>query len=323
MSSDKGATVRVSRRDVEAGRLPLRARLKAWWDGYDIEMPRPRGKGGKKRSGHQITAPKQKLPWDDPRISLVQAVWGHGFDRPGSEDFVVELLNPVGLDPSMSGAVLDAGVGGAARAVSRAFDVWITGFECEEKLVDAGNKLSKIAGLTKKAPIHPCDASEPPLKTRGYDCVFGHESFFQVPEKALLLETVEKGLKPGGQLLFTDYVLADSRATSPALEEMLENESKKPHVWSVFDYRTAMSDLELDIRVSEDITERIAGMIRGAWGDFMNRSESWQELGASSETVLEEAELWTRRLRALQEGALRVYRFHALKRNSSKLLSNW
>jgi hypothetical protein len=307
---------------VEAGRVPLQARLKAWWDGYDIRLPRT-GKAGKTKARHEITAPEQKLPWDDPRISLVQAVWGDGFDRPGSEDFVLELINPVGLDPSMSVAILDAGLGGAARSICRAFDVWVTGFEGDAKLAEVGNKLSNMAGLAKKAPIHQTDPSEPDLKKRGYDCVFGHESFFLVPEKALMLETIEKGMKPGGQLLFTDYVLADSRATSPALQEMRENEPKPLKLWSVFDYHQAMGDLELDIRISEDITQRIAGMITRAWGEFMNQPDARKNLGASPELLLEEAELWTRRLRALQEGALKVYRFHALKKSSGKLLSNW
>lgn len=324
MEPPKGTTLRLPRRDVEAGRIPWRIRLKAWWDGYSVRLPKLSKKPVKTEiKGHDITAPEARLPWDDPRISLVQAVWGDGFDRPGSREFVLELLKPVGLDPSMSVAVLDAGLGGAARSVSKAFDVWITGFEGEGKLAEVGNELSRIAGLAKKAPIHHTDADKPDLRTRGYDCIFAHESFFLVAEKEQMLEVVERALKPGGQLLFTDYVLADSRSDSPALTAMLEKEPKSPALWSVYDYREALGDLELDIRISEDITPRITAMITEAWHAFMESARRSRDLQADGDLVIEEAELWTRRLKALEEGALRVYRFHALKRNSSQLMSDW
>lgn len=324
MEPPKATTLRLPRRDVEAGRIPWRIRLKAWWDGYDVRLPKLSKKPFETDiKGHDITAPGARLPWDDPRISLVQAVWGDGFDRPGSREFVLELIKPVGLDPSMSVAVLDAGLGGATRAISKAFDVWITGFEGESRLAEVGNELSHIAGLAKKAPILHTDVNDPDLKTGGYDCIFAHESFFLVPDKEQMLEVVERALKPSGQLLFTDYVLTDGRASSPALQAMLENEPKTTSMWSVYDYREALSDLQLDIRISEDITPRITGMITRAWHAFMENARKTSELHADGDLVIDEAELWTRRLRALEEGTLRVYRFHALKRNNGRLMSDW
>jgi hypothetical protein len=38
---------------------------------------------------------------------------------------------------------------------------------------------------------------------------------------------------------------------------------------------------------------------------------------------MREAELWMRRLKVLESGQVKMYRFHALKKNEGKLLADW
>jgi hypothetical protein len=64
-------------------------------------------------------------------------------------------------------------------------------------------------------------------------------------------------------------------------------------------------------------------MIKKNWGTYMAAAKDSGKLAEYGETVLEEAELWTRRLRALEAGELRVYRFHAMKKKDGRLLANW
>lgn len=323
MASAKGQSgaIRLSRKDADAGRLPWRVRLKAWWDGYDVRLPRKQGKGTRK--SHNVRAPEDRKPWTDERIGLVQQVWGDGFDRPGGADLTVELVKPLGLDPSMSVLDIGAGLGGSTRAICKAFDVWITGIEQDVDLAQVGNELSNIAGMGRKAPIYSEDIENLELKERGYDCVFSKESFFTVADKTRLFTEIESGLKPGGHLVFTDYILGDLRSQSAELEEWKKSERLTPHVWSLTDYRELLKELRLDIRITENLTPRIVKTIKQGWTDFMERGKENGNIQEMGDLVMREAELWMRRLHLLESGELMIYRFHALKKKEGRLLADW
>lgn len=323
MASAKGehSVVRIRRRDAEQGRIPWHVKLKVWWDGLEVELPKNKPKG--KKAGHSVRAPDANKPWNDHRIDLVQQVWGDGFDRPGGAELVVELVKPLGLDASMTVLDIGAGLGGGTRAICSAFDVWITGLEQDKDLAQVGQELSNIAGMGKKAPIYQEDFENLELKERGYDCIFSHETFYQVHAKSDLLHMIEHGLKPGGHLVFTDYLLADVSADSENISAWRERETLMPHLWNVNDYREALKELKLDIRISENITPRIITAIKHGWASYMEKAKQSGALAEHGDLIMREAELWMRRLKVLETGEVKMYRFHALKKNEGRLLADW
>jgi cyclopropane fatty-acyl-phospholipid synthase-like methyltransferase len=322
VKQDEPERIRVRRRDVERGRLPWRVKFKAWWDGLDVQLPSTK-KAKEKKKGHNVRAPDPNKPWSEPRIDLVQQVWGEGFDRPGGADLIVELVKPLGLDSSMTVLDIGAGLGGGTRAICSAFDVWITGLEQDADLAQVGQELSNIAGMGKKAPIYQEDFENLELKERGYDCIFSHETFFQVHNKSDLLHMIDHGLKPGGHLVFTDYLLADVRSDSQDIQAWRERETLMPHLWNVNDYRDVLKELKLDIRISENITPRIISAIKKGWAKYMEQAKNQGSVENQGDLVMREAELWMRRLKVLESGQVKMYRFHALKKSEGKLLSDW
>jgi len=325
MASAKTTTaMRLSARDVERGRIPLRLRLSAWWNGYELRLPEraPQQIETPARQ-HDVRAPDKVLPWDDQRISLVQEVWGDGFDRSGGSDDVLHMLKPCGLDPKMSVVELGAGLGGGTRAVCREFGIWIAGLEGEPELARVGQSLSDMAGLGKKATIINEKLGDFEPKRNGYDIIFAREAFVTLPDKTRLLHEVFDGLKPKGQLLFTDYVLANPNVEDAALRTWRETEPEEPAPWAVSHYMDALNDLRFDIRISEDRTDHYAAAIKRGWADFMHAAAKDGRLERYGELALQEADVWTRRLQALESGGLRVYRFHAIKPGGNRTLSDW
>ena len=322
--SKAGSGMRIPAAMARQGKIPWSLRFKAWWNGYTIRLPDlPPQRIETELPEHAVRAPDKVLPWDDERISLVQDVWGAGFDRPGGGDDVLTMLKPVGLNPKMSVMELGAGLGGATRAVSKEFAVWINGIEGDPDLARAGQKLSEIAGLTKKAPIHAEALRDVEIKPNSLDVVFARESFVVVPDKVRLLHAIEKGLKPKGQLLFTDYVLASVGDYSTELQAWKDGEPDTPAPWAVSDWADTLADLKLDVRIKEDRSDRQIAAIKTGWAAFMQQAGQDGRLERYGQLALEECDLWTRRLNALESGALRVYRFHAIKPGSGATLSNW
>jgi SAM-dependent methyltransferase len=316
--------MRIPAAMARAGKIPWKLRLKAWWNGYTIRLPDlPPPAIQTDLPVHDVRAPAQVLPWDDERISLVQDVWGPGFDRPGGDADVLTLLKPIGLDPKMSVMELGAGLGGATRAVCKEFGVWIHGIEGDPDLARAGQKLSEIAGLTKKAQIHAEALREVEVKPASLDVLFAREAFVAVPDKTRLLHTIAEGLKPKGQLLFTDYALASVGDHSEELQAWKDGEPDTPAPWAVSDWVDALNDLKLDVRIREDRSDRQIAAIKQGWAEFMQQAAQDGRLARYGQLALQECDLWTRRLNALQSGALRVYRFHAIKPARGSTLSDW
>jgi cyclopropane fatty-acyl-phospholipid synthase-like methyltransferase len=312
-----------------------KTRLYAWWEGYELPEAVPeraaprvslaRAEGAAAPRG----GPEQGSALLLPQVQVMRKLWGGDFVSPGDEEHVLDLVKPLGLNPKMSLLDFGAGIGGPARAMSKEFGVWITGLESSQDFVRAGGELSTAAGMGKRVTISAVDAKKPVLPERRFDCIFAKESLGQVPEKQKLFADMVKSLKPGGHVLFTDYVLtkAIGDAEASAWLDWCGRELGIPHPWRSYQLLDAMNDAGLDIRINEDITERYMSLVLGRWQlweEFVKAFDGGSPSAQERMTMLlGKAQLWTQRIAALRSGELRVFRFHAMKRGSQKLMSNW
>lgn len=306
--------------------LSLKQRLLAWWEGYDPAALAGRGDApaeaapaatpGRKPAaeapgGRPHTDRLGRPLWSANRIQVAEKIWGEGFATPGGTDHIPTLVKPFGLNPAMSVLDLGAGLGGSTRAMAKAYGAWITGLEYNPVLTEAGMFRSHKAGLARQAPVQGFDPEAFRWPKR-VDCIFSKEMLFTVKNKDGLIDAIEACLKPRGQLLFTDYVL--DRDTKPGrnFQGWMKNEPVEPHPWTVAQYEQAMAQRNLDIRIAEDISDMHRTLILDAIQALAKHLET---VGMEKETkiaVVEEVELWARRVAVLTDG-IRVFRIHALK----------
>jgi len=302
----------------------LRFRVICWWEGYDLDSYRHWAGA---RPGGDPSAPIDvdsvasqgldrhgKPLWTATRIEVAEKLWGEGFVSPGGAEYIPELVKPLGLNPAMSVLDLHAELGGAARVMVSAFGTWITGLEPNPLLAAEGMDRSKKVGMGKQAPIAPYDPSEFKYGKR-VDCIFAKELFFSVPNKDKLLDSLERSLKPRGQFLFTDYVFVQKPVASGALDNWRSREPLEPQPWTVQEYENALRQRNLDLRVSEDVTEIHKGHILTAIQNLYAFIGQHDVEAGTKQAVKEEVELWGARIAAIEAG-LRLYRFYALKPSS-------
>jgi SAM-dependent methyltransferase len=313
---------RATAKPAGKGKIPFWVRLKAWWEGYDLAI-RPKQKipldmGELSQDAVRYEAPEPR----SMRLEVMQQIWGKGMSGPGDEDYILRLVKPLGLNPAHTVIDVGAGLGGATRLISEKFDIWITGLESDREVSDEGMELSTMAGLAKRAPIHYFDMDRYEFRENSTDCVISKESLFTVEDKDRLLKEIIRMIRPRGQLLFTDYVLAE-KADERAVFAWADGEPKRPNAWTMRDYETALTEARLDIRIKEDITEEVYGIITGSWAHFLSSLKGKTVDKDTAAAVTAAVELWTRRTRAIDAGALRICRFHALKKEAEKMLSDW
>jgi len=315
-------TTKVAARPGGKPKIPFWVRLKAWWEGYDLALREKQPAAVDSGYLTQDAVRYEEERHISHRLEVMQKLWGEGMSGPGDEDFILKLVKPFGLDPAYTVIDVGAGLGGATRLISEKFDIWITGLEADREVADAGMELSTMAGMAKRAPIHYFDMDRYEFRENSTDCVFSKEALFTVEDKERLLKEIIRMIKPRGQLLFTDFVAVPD-ADERALFSWAEGEPKRPYAWTMRDYEDALTEARLDIRIKEDITQQVYGIVTASWARFLSDLKGKSVDKDTSKAISDAIELWTRRTQAIDAGALKVCRFHALKKEAEKMLSDW
>lgn len=246
------------------------------------------------------------------RATVAQWLWGAGFIMPGDEHYVLELVKPFGLTPAMSMLDLSAGLGGPARAIARAFGTYVTGLERSPERAKRGMTMSVAANLGKRATVAQYNPETIELRPNSFDCILGRGATYSVVEKERMLRVIFQGLKQRGQLLLNEFTVNAAASDRPELAAWMARESYPPALWTIQQYSDCLTSLGFDIRVVEDVTTHYRKMIIAGWARLLNEVDLKAMARSHLRTVVNEAELWTLRIAALESGALQVYRVHAI-----------
>ena len=313
-----------------AQQIPLLTRLRAWWDGYELEASKPRqapAQDSHVASSEEETdaAPTPKLErWTDKRIAIVQQVWGEGYCSPGGEEFVLKAVKPLGLNPALSLLDFGCGLGGAARSIVDKFGVCIAGFEVNATLTKIGRQMAKAANQDKRTKIHQYFPNKFEVKSKSYDCIISKEALFTIEDKDKLLAKFVDGIKDRGHLLIIDYMIDETKPKSKSLEAWIEGEPDQPFLWSIEQYTECLEKLGFEVHDLHDVTTALREDIVLAWANFLSAAKQKGFDDEESAALVDEVEIWTRRVQAIDSEELKIVRIHAQKRASTvKMLSDW
>ena len=296
-------------------------RLKAWWHGVDVADLMPAANAADERDGDASTVADTdevatlEAEWGEDRIAAIEALWGHGHVRPGGDTFTLNFVRPMALTPAMSIIDMRAGLGGSARALVDAFGLWIAGYEPVEALAAAGHERSIYGGMARKAPIQTYDPTELELKEGRYDAAIAFELFSRIRDKTTLFQTVVKALKEPGQVMFTEFALKSKGEPAPEVVAWRAVEPDVSDLLTLQEYREMCEEADLDVRICDDFSEDYRRAALVGWAAAVEQFKPGTHEPPVVAKMLDEAERWGRRLAAIDSGALRVVRIHALKKS--------
>ena len=309
-------------------KVPMRWRLKAWWEGYDLDDIRARLNRGEKVEDVATVEPAkpikpdndapEALVWDDKRLETAQLIWGEGYCGPGGPEYVTSMSKLLGMSPKMSVAVIGAGLGGPSRVLAEEFGAWITGYEQSENLAEKGMELSKKAGLEAKAPIKHYNPSSDETFERTFDRAYSKEALYTVEDKPKLLQNVFNKLKNSGLFLINDYTLSSAEALSNKdVQKWLRLEPTQPFPIPHKSMEKLLTNCGYILRVNEDITDVYIDMIAKSWVGVDKVIESLtnhpEDQSETINRLIKEAEFWMLRSNIMKEGHVRAWRFLAYK----------
>ncbi|MGE5537105.1 MAG: methyltransferase domain-containing protein [Gemmatimonas sp.] len=306
------------------GKYPFKVRLYAWWEGLILppppEAPPTDDRPGEPTLANAASSDDRDLTkdqWTQERVDILESVFGGGALTPGGIPAIMQLVKPLGLDPTMSVLEFGAGIGGATRALAEEFGAWITGIESSPVLVEIARIRAHTTGMQKKAPVLQESLEAPEIRARYYNAIYSRDVLYTVGKKDALIAQLVQALRPRGQLTFIDYVGADDLAlVSTEINTWKDREPVPVTLWTAERYRQALTMHKLDVRTIEDMTEEVKRDILTAWGSYLKTLDirALTSSAATATVLMKEAELWVSRYNALDGGRLRAVRVYAMKK---------
>ncbi len=295
----------------------MKARLRAWWEGYELTAERkdegaPAPVSANDTARHDDGPPTVK-GWSISRQQSVVTLFGEGMIRCIPDDAKSRLTKPLGINKKLSVAELGAGLGGFARWVADEYDAYVTGYEPDEVLMAAAAEMTKMAGKARRVNFLPCDFEKFTPKPRSADIVYASEALFQVEHKQAVFRSIHDMLRPSGQFMMSDYMLEGAVTDTAALKEWQAAEPVFPHLIDVQETRKLLTLAGFDVSIAENITPVYKANVLRAFADYAKRTGNGEKSGHLHEWILKEGEMWLRRTRLMDAGVLRVFRIYARK----------
>jgi sarcosine/dimethylglycine N-methyltransferase len=114
-----------------------------------------------------------------------------------------------GLGPDTRVVDLGAGYGGAARWLAKTYGCHVTCVNLSEAQNMRNRELSKAAGLEDKITVIDGSFEQTPCEDASFDLAWSQDAILHSGKRAQVLDEVQRILKPGGEIIFTDPMQAD------------------------------------------------------------------------------------------------------------------
>lgn len=249
----------------------------------------------------------------EDRLAVLTALWGEGFTCPGGEEEVLRLTKPLGLSPSHSVLHLGAGLGGGTRVIAKSSGAYVSGFEVDPELAKAAGEAAARAGMAKRAGVHAFDPANPGFRPGYFHHAFVHEALWTLPDKQPVLGSMVQAVKLGGQIMIADLVRAENDPNDPAWSAWAVLERRPPSLPTEKGIGRTLLSMGLDIRIVEDVTQRHINQALAGWMNRVTALRRSKPAPRQAALLVREAELWLRRCRLMQEGRMRMLRWHAIR----------
>ena len=137
-------------------------------------------------------------------IRSYEAVYGEDFISPGGLAMARELLSLLKLQAGSKVLDVGCGLGGSAFVMAREFGLIVDGIDLSKNMLAMAEEKCRAHQLKASVSFEQGDCLQLDFPEH-YDAIYSRDVFLHIHDKSRLFSVLYAALKPGGQLLFTDY----------------------------------------------------------------------------------------------------------------------
>jgi phosphoethanolamine N-methyltransferase len=146
-------------------------------------------------------------------IHKYEAIYGRNFISPGGKATTLDILALLDITPDMRVLDVGCGLGGAALLMAQEFGARVHGIDLSQNMLRLARQRCQEAQQTGAVSFEHADilSYAPAI---AYDLAHSRDAFLHIHEKGRLFAALARCLRPGGHVLFSDYLCA-AGAPSP------------------------------------------------------------------------------------------------------------
>ncbi|XP_061690357.1 phosphoethanolamine methyltransferase isoform X1 [Syngnathoides biaculeatus] len=137
-------------------------------------------------------------------ILCYEKMFGAGYVSTGGAKTTKEFVNLLNLQPGQKVLDVGCGIGGGAFYMAKTFGVEVLGLDLSENMVD----IAMERALAERLPLvefEVADATKRTFPEGLFDLIYSKDTILHIADKLALFKRFHSWLRPGGQLLITDY----------------------------------------------------------------------------------------------------------------------
>ena len=241
-------------------------------------------------------APEDLFPLDQDHYGALEAT-----------DALAALL---GLNAASKVLDVCSGMGGTSRYLAWKYGCRVVGADLTATRVAGAVNLTAMAGLADRVSYVQADACALELRGESFDAAVGQESFLHIPDKAALLASLHRVLKPGGGLAFTDWIAFPQ--LSDGERRQLREGIAAQHIAGMEEYRALLTGAGFRVTHGEDLSAQWKVILRERLEMFKSlEAETVRRFGRERHEKYIGA--YTFFVDLIDNGRLGGGRFHAVK----------
>ncbi|CAB3369821.1 Hypothetical predicted protein [Cloeon dipterum] len=145
--------------------------------------------------------------YSDHSISRYEKIFGRTYVSTGGEGTTKDLTKKMNLQPGQRVLDVGCGIGGSAFYLAKTYGVQVLGLDLSRNMI---NKAQQYQGeldepVKRLVDFQVADVLKVNLPAESFDAVYSRDAILHIGNKEELFAKLLSWVKPGGQLLITDY----------------------------------------------------------------------------------------------------------------------
>ncbi|KAM9849925.1 phosphoethanolamine methyltransferase [Aulostomus maculatus] len=137
-------------------------------------------------------------------ILRYEKMFGRGYVSTGGHTTTKEFMDLLNLKPGQKVLDVGCGIGGGDFYMAKTFGVEVLGIDLSENMVDIALERASTEQLAS-IQFEVADATKRMFSDGSFDVIYSRDTILHIPDKLALFKRFHSWLKPGGQLLISDY----------------------------------------------------------------------------------------------------------------------
>ncbi|KAL9974416.1 hypothetical protein ACROYT_G011443 [Oculina patagonica] len=245
-------------------------------------------------------------------ILMYERVFGQGFVSPGGMTTTKELLGRLNLQRDQEVLDVGCGIGGSAFYIANTYHAHVLGLDLSTDMINFALQAYEHY-KTSKVQFEVSDATKREFPSERFDAVYSRETILHIKDKKALFQKIFRWLKPGGQLLITDYCCSPGKHSEQFTKYLQE---RQYHLIDVESYGKILREVGFEAVTVEDRTTQFGQIIESELKNFEQSKDKFVK-DFSSEDYSSIVSSWTNKLSRCRGGEQTWGVFYAKKPMSS------